>query len=227
MKMYRVENKFCCTIQEMYQLQQRLSTVLQADNNENSVEGYRVISLYFDDLTDSCLYAAKEGLGSRRKYRIRIYNDSLDRIKLEVKEKQGNRIFKMSKCITTEEMQKLICGHCIPSSSTMEDPAFLFNMAIQTRALCPKTAIAYERKAYVYNPGNVRITFDQNIRTSRQISGWGIRKLSYTPLPGQNAVLEIKYDEFMPKFILQLLELDSLKQTAYSKYCLCREYSLI
>ncbi len=221
--MYRVENKYCCSIQEMYQLQQRIDTVLQADGNENSAEGYCVFSLYFDDLTDSCLHAAKEGAYRRRKYRIRIYNDSLDLIKLEVKEKRGSKVFKISKCITIEEMQKLMCGQCIPASSSMEDPAFLFNLAIRTQALRPKTAIAYERKAYVYPSGNVRITFDRNVRTSRQISDWGTRNLSYTPLWGQDAVLEIKYDEFMPKFILQLLELNSQQQTAYSKYCLCRE----
>lgn len=124
MKMYRVEDKFCCTAQDMYQLQQRLNTVLTADNNENSSEGYRVVSLYFDDLTDSCLRAATEGCDSRRKYRIRIYNDSLTNIKLEVKEKLGSRIYKTSRRITPEEMHQLMCGQCISSSLDREDPAF-------------------------------------------------------------------------------------------------------
>lgn len=227
MKMYRVEDKFCCTAQEMYQLQQRISTVLQADSNEDSVEGYRVASLYFDDLTDSCFHAARDGNYSRRKYRIRIYNDSLDTIKLEVKEKLGSRIFKRSKCISAEEMYRLIQGQCIPAPFSMEDPAFLFNLAIQTQVLHPTVIVAYERKAYVYGPGNARITFDRNVRTSRQISNFGTKEISYVPLREQDAVLEIKYDEFIPKFILQLLELEFLQQTAYSKYRLCRERSLI
>ena len=227
MKMYRVEDKFRCTNQNMYQLQQRLNAVLQADSNENSAEGYRVASLYFDDLADSCLNAAKEGDYSRRKYRIRIYNDSLDIIKLEIKEKLGNRVFKMSKGINAEELYKLMCGKCIPSSSSIEDPAFLFNLAIQTQALCPKVIIAYERKAFAYPPGNVRITFDRNIRASLQTSAFGLQEISFMPLRGEDAVLEIKYDEFIPHFIMQLLELDSLQQTAYSKYCLCREQVFI
>ena len=36
MRMYRVEDKYCCTGQEMYQMQRRLETVLRADCNENS-----------------------------------------------------------------------------------------------------------------------------------------------------------------------------------------------
>ena len=35
--------------------------------------------------------------------------------------------------------------------------------------------------------------------------------------------LEVKYDEFMPGFITQLLELGNMRQTSYSKYCLARE----
>lgn len=223
MKTYRVEDKFCCTAQEMYQLQQRLGTVLSANDNENSIEGYRVISLYFDDLTDSCLNSVKNGSYIRRKYRIRVYNNSLDIIKLEVKEKKGNRISKIAKAISIEDMHKLMCGQCIPASPSTEDPAFLFNLAIQTQALHPKVIVAYERKAYIYGSGNVRITFDRNVRASRQISDFENQDISYTPLREQDAVLEIKYTEFMPKFILQLLELDSLQQTSYSKYCLCRE----
>ena len=35
-------------------------------------------------------------------------------------------------------------------------------------------------------------------------------------------VLEVKYDEFIPDFLVQLLELGNMQQTAYSKYQLCR-----
>lgn len=116
-----------------------------------------------------------------------------------------------------------MCGQCIPALVSPEDPAFLFNLAIQTKMLRPKIIVAYERKAYVYEPGNVRITFDRNIRTSRQVADFGTQMISYDPLHDINAVLEIKYDEFLPGFLLQLLELNFLQQTAYSKYQLCRE----
>lgn len=222
-KMYRVEDKFSCTAQDMYQLQRRLETVLRADRNENTKDGYQVISLYFDDLADSCLNATSAGSDQRLKYRIRIYNNSLNRINLEVKEKLGSRVFKRVRPITEKEMRMLICGRCISASFSTEDPAFLFNLAIQTRALRPKVIVAYERKAYVYAPGNVRITFDRNIRASRQTKEFGAGKIPYDSLYGQNAVLEIKYDVFLPEFILQLLEQSSLLQTAYSKYQLCRE----
>ncbi len=165
----------------------------------------------------------REGSYSRLKYRIRIYNNSFDRISLEVKEKQGSRIYKKARSITEKEMHQLIQGECISASFSLEDPAFMFNLAIQTKALRPKVIVAYERKAYIYPSGNVRITFDRNIRASSQIAAFGSKKISYDPLREQDAVLEIKYDEFLPEFILQLLEQNSMQQTACSKYRLCRE----
>lgn len=83
--------------------------------------------------------------------------------------------------------------------------------------------VAYERKAYVYEPGNVRITFDRNVRASSQTQMFGQRDISYDFLREYDKVLEVKYDEFVPGFLLQLLETGSMRQSAYSKYQLCRE----
>ena len=37
MKLYRVEDKYCCTGQEFYELQQRLDAVLRVDGNGDGV----------------------------------------------------------------------------------------------------------------------------------------------------------------------------------------------
>ncbi len=221
--MYRVEDKYGCCNAELWNLQKRVAYVMESDSNESSGEGYKVSSLYFDDLWDSCLRDTVEGYRSRRKYRIRIYNDSLQAIKLEVKEKQNNRIYKLSKSITKEEMRQLIVGEPINCSNNYNDPATLFNLAIQTTGLKPKVIVTYERKAFVYEEGNVRITLDRNIRGSNDVLRFGEKEIVYDPVKENDSVLEVKYDEFMPHFILQLLELGNMKQTAYSKYQLCRD----
>lgn len=221
--MYRAEDKFCCGAQEMYCLQERLGSVLQTDSNDNSSEGYSVSSLYFDDWWDSCLFDTMAGNRIRNKYRIRIYNQSLDTIKLEVKEKRDNRVLKKSKNITKEELQKLMNGECIEDLATMEDPATLFNLAMRTRGLRPKVIVSYERKAFIYASGNVRITLDRNIRSSNNVTQFGKVESLQDFLREQDKILEIKYDELIPGFILQLLELGNMQQISYSKYQLCRE----
>ena len=221
--MYRVEDKYNCTATELVTLQSRMEAVLRPDENEGGPEGYSITSLYFDDLEDSCLQDTEDGVNLRNKYRIRIYNDALSVIKLEVKTKRDNRIMKRSRSISIAEMKRLINGECIEDSASGEDPATLFNLAIKTRGLRPKVIVAYERKAYVYEPGNVRITFDRNVRASGRVEQFGQKNISYDFLQEYDKVLEVKYDEFIPDFLLQLLELGELQQSAYSKYQMCRE----
>ncbi len=221
--MYRVEDKYNCTDMQLTALQSRMEAVLMPDVNEGGPKGYSITSLYFDDLKDSCLQDTVDGVNRRSKYRIRIYNDSLDVIKLEVKTKQDNRIWKRSKTITRAQMECLMRGDCIEDSASSEDPATLFNLAIRTQGLKPKVIVAYERKAYVYGPGNVRITFDRNVRASGRVEAFGQKNISYDFLREYDKVLEVKYDEFIPNFLLQLLETGSMRQSAYSKYQLCRE----
>lgn len=221
--MYRVEDKYNCSEAQLVMLQSRMEAALRPDSNEGGPEGYSIVSLYFDDLQDSCLQDTQDGVNRRNKYRIRIYNDSLDVIKLEVKTKQDNRIQKQSKTISRAEMESLMRGECIAEEGSFEDPATLFNLAIKTGGLKPKVIVAYERKAYVYEPGNVRITFDRNVRASSRVENFGEKNISYVFLQEYDKVLEVKYDEFIPDFLLQLLEVGNMQQSAYSKYQLCRE----
>ena len=221
--MYRVEDKYNCSAAELITLQSRMEAVLRPDVIEGGPEGYRITSLYFDDFADSCLRDTEDGVNRRNKYRIRIYNDSLDVIKLEVKTKQDNRILKRSRSISIADMKRLMNGEGIEDTASGDDPATLFNLAIKTQGLRPRVIVTYERKAYVYEPGNVRITFDRNVRASGRVEAFGEKNISYDFLQECDKVLEVKYDEFIPDFLLQLLELGNMQQSAYSKYQLCRE----
>lgn len=219
--MYRVEDKYILDELQMRALEARLSAVLEFDANQNSEDGYGIYSVYFDDIFDTHLTDTVDGNFVREKYRIRIYDNSFDVIKLEVKQKMYNRVAKISASITKDEMDALINGECIENPKN--NPAInKFNIAIKSRMLRPKVIVAYDRKAYVYDAGNVRITFDRNIRLSDNIDLFGKPDTYYTKPEEYNAVLEVKYDEFLPDFIAGLLEMGNMQQTAYSKYVLCR-----
>ena len=222
--MYRVEDKYICNKSELALLQSRLGTVLMPDDNQQSDTGYTVSSVYFDDLFDSHLRDNVDGVSQREKYRIRIYNNSLDMIKLEIKHKHYNRIMKQSCQITEDQLKALLSGNCIDSENmSMDNPIVLFNLAIKTRGLRPKVIVEYDRKAYVFSSGNVRITLDRNLRAGTQIENFGKKGIVLNQIKEMQNVLEIKYDEFLPGFIAQLLEIGNMNQTSYSKYRLCRE----
>lgn len=221
---YRAEDKFLCNEMQMRILQARVSSVLKADSNQYDDFGYVVTSLYFDDIADSCLKDTQAGVGIRQKYRIRIYNHSFDTIKLEVKYKRYNRVHKKSVGITLEQMNTLINGSCIDDIEPSSDnPITLFNAAITQRGLRPKAIVEYDRKAYVFKTGNVRITFDRNVRANKEIGYFTNEQLYFESVGFENNVLEVKYDEFLPKFIAQLLETGNMMQTSFSKYRMSRE----
>lgn len=221
--MYRVEDKFLVSERELFLLQSRLKAVLKADSH--SANGYTITSVYFDDLCDSCLRDTIDGNRLRQKYRIRIYNRSFEVIKLEVKYKRDNRVKKYATEITYEQMCDLMRGKCIEErQSTVDDPITLFNMAIKERGLRPKVIVEYDRMAYVFAPGNVRITLDRDLRTSSRFDAFMKKECgSFQAVNSGNRVLEIKYDEFLPGFIAGILEYGNMIQTSFSKYRICRE----
>ncbi len=221
--MYRVEDKYLCSERDMLLLQSRVKIVMPPDPHADGAS-YRITSLYFDDERDSRLADSEDGVSYRSKYRIRIYNNSADVIRLEVKYKAYSRIYKKSRAITREEAERLIAGECIDQPEpSMDDPVTLFNLALRQELLRPRVVIDYIRDAYIFTPGNVRITFDRNIRASRDTSGFLAGACAYSPLRDTDRILEVKYDEMLPGFLARLLESGNMNQTAYSKYRLGRE----
>lgn len=223
--MYRVEDKFICSAQDLFFLDARLRTVLRTDENQSDDSGYTITSVYFDDYQDKHLTDTMQGNRIREKYRIRIYNGSYDLIKLEVKYKRDNRVFKRARTISWEQMVSLMEGNCIEDDDcSLDNTITLFNLAISERKLSPAVIVEYERKAYVFDAGNVRITIDRNLRYSRDFDLFMNKKRYSTRLVEEpDSVLEVKYDEFLPGFIAGILETGNMQQSAYSKYRLCRE----
>lgn len=226
--MYRVEDKYTCDEKQLAVLQARLKTVLRPDYNQSGDEGYQITSVYFDDLYDTHLQDTEDGNRLREKYRIRIYNDSFETIKLEIKYKRDSRVFKRAETISAEQMKRLLAGQCIPDKSPSADSTItLFNLAIANRGLRPRVIVEYDRAAYVFDAGNVRITLDRNLRASTDLDGFIHKNQAYyRPVPEFDRVLEVKYDEFLPGFIARLLETGNMNQTSFSKYRLCREAAL-
>jgi len=224
---YRVEDKFSCSEAEMFLLKTRLLSVLETDTNQKEKEGYQITSIYFDDYWDSCLQEATDGVKDRCKYRIRIYDDNFDVIKLEIKYKRDNRIYKLSQRISVEEMRTLLRGECIERKQEVDDVIGRMNIAIKTKKLEPVVIVEYDRTAFVYETGNVRITLDRNLRYSTNIDDFvSGKKENYRVVPETNRVIEVKYDELLPGVIARIIENGNMIQTSFSKYSLCRRMEL-
>lgn len=74
---------------------------------------------------------------------------------------------------------------------------------MKTQQLRPRVLVSYVREPYVYAAGNVRVTFDSNIRTSlfqRDFLNGALPDIIATDAPG-DIILEVKYDARLPEVI--------------------------
>ena len=97
---------------------------------------------------------------------------------------------------------------------------------MQYQQLKPRVVVSYMREPYIYDAGNVRITFDSRIRTtlySRDFLEAGMKDISVQDLPS-DMLMEVKYDEYLPEIISMLVQTPGIRQQAFSKYGACRRF---
>ena len=219
---YRNEWKYQVSGAQLAVLAARLTPLLRPDGHHRP-GGYAIRSLYFDDFDNSCLRENEAGVDDRRKYRLRLYNGSAERIQLEIKEKLHGKTHKSSCLVSAGECREIMAGRPPAIGAGTPAPRNLLSIAMRTAGMAPKVIVEYERTAFVGRSGNVRITFDRNISACVQLGSFLEPKVHLTPiLPAGQHVLEVKFDEFLPDYVAQALELGKLRQTAFSKYYLCR-----
>lgn len=224
---YRHELKYVVTAAQMALLQNRIQDLIPLDAHVGEDGMYRIRSLYFDDYYNSCYLENEIGTDPREKYRIRIYNGDSGRINLELKRKEHGMTQKISCLLSEAECRELMAGRPLPVDGGYPPLLQKLNLLMRTRLLRPKVIVEYDRIPYVDKLGNTRITLDQNIASSDELSCFLEKNLGRRPImPAGQHILEVKYDEFLPDYVYRNLQLNGLRQTAFSKYYLCRRYAL-
>ncbi len=225
-QVWRHELKYQITLADYLALRSRLRPVMRSDSHVCSDGRYLIRSIYFDNYNDKALREKVDGVQKREKFRIRWYNDDLSVIHLEKKMKRNNLCLKLSAGLSETECQALYKGEL---DWMLEHPSELvkeLRCKMTLQQLRPRVVVSYLREPYIYAPGNVRVTFDSHIRTSlfhREFLEKGLPDISATDVPG-DMILEVKYDDFLPEIIADLLQTEGIRQQAFSKYGACRRY---
>lgn len=224
---YRHELKYAISAAQMPLLKSRIRGIMQPDSHAGADGIYNIRSLYFDDYHNRFYYENENGTDPRRKFRIRIYNHSSERITLECKRKERGKTLKTSCPLTLEQTKMLMQGKAFTAQTTDHPLLHQLLLEMRTHMLRPVVIVEYDRIPYIYRNGNVRVTFDTNISSSADILGFLDERISKRPImPAGQHLMEVKFDEYLPDFIYRNLNLGSLCQTAYSKYYLCRKLAL-
>ena len=213
---YRNELKFILSNHTAELIRRRVSSTMKPDKHSDGI--YIVNNLYLDDQYDTFYQEKQIGAFSRDKYRVRYYNNDLSFIRFENKHKDGNLSYKKSVEMTKDEFNELRAGE-LEFAASSDHPLWDKVSAIhRSRRLRVAAVFSYTREAYVYDIGDVRITFDSAIRPEY---------LTPEPHPcaplAINPLMEVKYTGFMPSLISGMLHGMPLVRTELSKYCYIRE----
>ena len=220
----RHEYKYRINYADYLVIRSRVRQLASFDTHAGPQGKYLIHSLYFDNISDKALREKLDGVDRREKFRIRYYNDDTDFIRLEKKSKAHGLCDKQSAALTREQTIR-IChgdtGFLLDSGQPLLQELYA---KMKYQQLRPRVIVDYEREPYVYGPGNVRITFDSNIRTGLYHNRLFEGDYQTVPTERDCIILEVKYDAFLPEIMEKAVRVPGRQACAFSKYAACRMY---
>ncbi len=222
----RHEKKYFVSHENKEILCRKLASSIKVDENAGENNTYKVTSLYFDDMYDNSYHSKLSGIRDRHKYRIRIYKGDASRLILEKKVKHGEYIGKISRNINKEVYNAIYTGRDIEvlldSNDELLREVFI---KIRTARLSPKVIVEYDREAYVCEHGNVRITFDKDLRAG--LHNIDIAKNNYDIVSAaadeNKVIMEVKFDNYLPSIVRNALSETGREHLSISKYIICSD----
>lgn len=221
---YRSEIKHVIDAADKAAICANLRAVAKLDAHAGEKGQYFIRSLYFDSIADKALREKLDGVNEREKFRIRFYNNDPSVIHLEKKVKRNGLGYKVSADLTAEEAQRIVNGETLWMASSGRGLITELYSKMKSQGLRPKTIVDYTRIPFIYAPGNVRVTIDENIRTGLNGTDFLNPHCITVPAASNLILLEVKWDEYLPSIIRQAVQVKNRRSTAFSKYQICRIY---
>jgi len=191
-------------------------------------KSYTVRSIYYDTEDLRFYYEKMDSVKVRKKLRVRTYNlpSESSPAFLEIKRKFGRRGFKERLLLSMDDVEGALNGTAAPEvlknrsfSERKVMDKFRFNLRIGD--LRPVVLVVYEREAFIGKSNDrLRVTLDHDLRSllNPELDEIFVEE-KLKQFEDQNFVLELKFDDFMPRWMARLVTLLNLKARPYSKYC--------
>lgn len=232
----RYEYKYLVSDAQLPLLRQMVLPFLDLDSyaRVSPAGEYTVRSIYFET-PDFEFYEEKvSGIPNRKKLRIRGYNEQEEKSKvfLEIKRKYQIPMHKYRAPLLFEDAKQLFRGstihaHVHNSSQHPQatDHARRFFYHFYRQQLRPTVLVVYEREAYqakIPTDNQLRITFDKNLRGAAYptLDDLYSERETRPAMPGY-FVLEVKFNETFPSWMLPIIDRLALHKQAVSKYIIC------
>lgn len=219
----RIELKYFIPSKYVDDLKYCLSKIMLEDkNNDESLGGYKITSLYFDTPDDSDLNQKLDGIIYREKYRLRVYDKNLSFGKFEVKRKLNQVVEKLSMQLSNGDINNILSGDfsCLEKNT---DLAYVAHR-LKYKNYSPIAIVEYFRQAYYLPLNRIRLTIDSGLSNygfKKEFSNLERFKTNRVQKLGYD-ILEVKYEVSLPESIVSLLSQFPIRQSSISKYALSR-----
>ena len=187
---------------------------------------YSVHSLYLDSNRLATFHAANSGERNRFKLRIRYYDqDPASPVFFEIKRRINEGIVKQRARVKREAVRSLLEGesptpeHLFKWNPQQWTDLLDFWQLVERLQAAPRAHNFYMREAYVNGDATVRVTLDRAIQICPEFGGeLGVAIDEGVEVFGGFVVLELKFTERMPTWLIEMVRGFELKSSGAAKY---------
>lgn len=183
---------------------------------------YKVVSRYYDSPDLMCYREKIDGEKYRRKVRVRTYGEIPDLAFAEIKQRYNITVQKRRTRAPLQEIEdqldRMDAGDYQGGTDPVLDEIFVLRRQFE---LEPKLIVSYNRAAFFdLLKKDLRITIDRNFRTRKlDLSLVNHRTRGQWAIHPRKVVVEIKFNETIPRWLCTALNRFDLQIDRVSKYC--------
>ena len=218
----RYELKYLMHYKQARELFAAIGPHVRADPHRGLEGFYKVVSRYYDSNDLRFFWEKLDGEKYRRKVRVRTYGPRPDKAFVEIKQRTNLSVQKR-RCVASldlveREMARICSGRYRQGLDPVFDEVFILSRAY---ALEPKLIVSYQRAAFFdLHKRDLRITLDRNIKCRNiSLDLAEHRMAGRYMIPPTWVLLEVKFNEVIPRWLCTTLNRFNLQIDRVSKYC--------
>ena len=197
--------------------------VLAAMEPYMELDGYgrsTIRNIYYDTDNYRLVRRSLEQPVYKEKLRVRSYSAAgpEDQVFVELKKKYDGVVYKRRIHIPERAASDYLAGRsAAPVRSQITEEIDYFLQFYRT--LAPRVFLSYEREAYyTKEPGEFRVTFDENILWRETDLSLGKGAYGVPVLKQGQTLMEIKTPGSIPLWMVRVLTEEAIRKTSFSKY---------
>ena len=226
----RFEIKYQISLKERDNLIKIIRPFMRLDPHVNNNYDYEVRSLYFDSNFQHSFLEKKDGIPIRHKLRIRYYpsfsKNNQDFVFIEVKKKIKENIAKSRVYVPLESAMHILDNNndeaklfyekvSAQDKNTLKEIWYLY----KKYNLKPKCIVSYKRQPFLSKVEKTfRMTFDTNIMVRNYNFNLQIGGGSKYVIPRGICIMEVKFNNFIPKWAIKIIQKNDCVQYKISKF---------